>query len=189
MTPAGIASMLEVTFVKACMQLSTGFVDVLKLFIAAAVSGYERGFTIPALTLELEQVAAQTAGRPLVAEEADLRIVWLALVYMTLEQVNHKTAAVASELGSTVPADIRQKFNTFVYDIINAKAGGWTLQTLKLEDAWLRSGNEVDIGKMTDLEKAVLSQSMRIIFLTLTVLEETALASGESVPKPNIPGI
>jgi len=33
-TAAGKAQLLEVSFVKACMQLQTGYVDTLKLFIA-----------------------------------------------------------------------------------------------------------------------------------------------------------
>ena len=37
-TAAGVAQILEVTFVNACMQLATGYVDTLKLFIAAALT-------------------------------------------------------------------------------------------------------------------------------------------------------
>ena len=33
-----MATILEATFVQACMQLSTGYVDTLKYFIAAATS-------------------------------------------------------------------------------------------------------------------------------------------------------
>ena len=47
-TAAGVAQILEVTFVNACMQLATGYVDTLKLFIAAALTAYERGFTVNA---------------------------------------------------------------------------------------------------------------------------------------------
>jgi len=45
------------------MQLSTGYVDVLKLFIVAAKAGYELGMTIPQLQLELTACKTQTAGR------------------------------------------------------------------------------------------------------------------------------
>ena len=37
-TEGGVATILEATFVQACMQLSTGYVDTLKYFIAAATS-------------------------------------------------------------------------------------------------------------------------------------------------------
>ena len=85
LTPPLIAEMLEKTFVDACMQLSSGYVDVLKLFIVAGKAAYERGLTIPQVQLEISQCKTQTAGRPLMQEEIDLRTVWLSLVYLTLE--------------------------------------------------------------------------------------------------------
>lgn len=191
-TTAGIASMLEVTFVKSCMQLASGYVDTLKLFISAALSGYEQGFTIPALLLELSQVPTQTAGRPLAQEELDLRTVWISLVYLVAENVGHPSKAsgmkAAQAVGSTVPPEIRSQFCTFVYDVVNARRGGYTFEALKLEDLMRRSGDE-KAKPMTEVERAVLSQSMRICFLTLTVMDETALARGDQPPKPNIPGI
>ena len=192
--PAGIAAMLEVTFVKSCMQLASGYVDTLKLFISAALAGYEQGFTIPALMLELGSVPTQTAGRPLSQEEVDLRTVWLSLVYLVAENVGYtdgkatgNSAADAAQVGSSVPAEIRSQFCTFVYDVVNARKGGYTFEALKLEDLMRRSGEEAK--PMTQVERAILSQSMRICFLTLTVMDETALARGDQPPKPNIPGI
>jgi hypothetical protein len=221
---------------------------MLKLFIAAAIAGYEQGFTIPCLQLELAQVwlkkrpkehsfsnrllshfgcsrvyalqrfmfcpqvSTQTANRPLAREEVDLRALWLGLVYMTLQQVFHPTrtdtqdqapTAAAEAVAASVPADVRRKFNTFVYDCVNARQGGWTLQTLKLDDLLKRSGgsaqetgsesveedNQVAKPVTDPMEKAILGQSMRLVFLTLQCLDEAELASGKSVPKPNIPGI
>ena len=105
-TAAGVAQILEVTFVNACMQLATGYVDTLKLFIAAALTAYERGFTVNALSLELAQCPTQTAGRPLMQEEVELRSVWLSLVYLTLANVRHESEASES-VGASVPAEIR----------------------------------------------------------------------------------
>lgn len=189
-----VAEMLETTFVNACMQLSSGYVDVLKLFIAAAKGGYEIGLTIPQLQLELTSCKSQTAGRPLMGEEVELRTVWISLVYLTLERVNH---IKSSSLGDTVDPSIRQKFYTFVYDVVNAKKQGYDLQTLKLEQLVRSDGDvqsEEDKGKTEQekaVENAILSQSMRLVFLTLTVLDEEALAKGEeggNPPRPNIPG-
>ncbi|GMI36568.1 hypothetical protein TrRE_jg5005 [Triparma retinervis] len=193
-----VAEMVETTFVNACMQLSTGYVDVLKLFIVAAKAGYELGMTIPQLQLELSSCKSQTAGRPLLAEEVELRSIWISLVYLTLERVSH--LKTSSSLGDTVDPAIRQKFYTFVYDVVNAHKQGYTLQTLKLENL-VRSGAEEggeveEAGKSEQdkaIEKAILSQSMRLVFLTLTVLEEEALANeggtgDANPPKPPIPG-
>lgn len=175
--------MLEVSFVNACMQLSTGYVDTLKLFIAAALTAYERGFTVNALNLELSQCPTQTAGRPLMQEEVELRSVWLCLVYLTLANVQHRSEAPEA-VGASVPADIRQKFQTFVYDVVNAAQGGYTLESLKLEDMMRRQGKDTE--GMDQMQKAILGQSMRVIFLTLTVREESAAA--EDLPPPRRPG-
>ena len=140
-TASGVAQILEVTFVNACMQLATGYVDTLKLFIAAALTAYERGFTVNALSLELAQCPTQTAGRPLMQEEVELRTVWLSLVYLTLANVRHESAAPEA-VGASVPAEIRQKFQTFVYDVVNAAQGGYTLEALKLEDMLRRQGTD-----------------------------------------------
>ena len=136
LTAPMVAEMVETTFVNACMQLSSGYVDVLKLFIVAAKAGYELGLTIPQLQLELSSCKSQSAGRPLLAEEVELRSVWISLVYLTLERVSHLKN---SSLGDTVDPSIRQKFYTFVYDVVNAQKQGYTLQTLKLENL-VRSG-------------------------------------------------
>lgn len=188
-TAAGIASLLEATFVNACMQLQTGYVDTLKLFIASAVSAYEQGFAVPALLLELGQIEVSTAGRSLMQEEVDLRTLWVGLVYLTAQQLFHPTQG-GGDMGGTVPPDIRSKFNTFVYDVVNAKRGGWTFQTLKLEELMRSSGGEggVEVSSMSAMERAILGQSMRVVFLTIQVIEETNVARGDSVPRPNIPG-
>ena len=41
LTPPIIAEMIEVSFLNSCLQLSQGYVDVLKLFIVAVKAGYE----------------------------------------------------------------------------------------------------------------------------------------------------
>jgi len=201
-----MAEMLEKTFVDACMQLSSGYVDVLKLFIVAGKAAYERGLTIPQVQLEITQCQTQTAGRALMQEEIDLRTVWLSLIYLTLERVEHRKG---SSIGSTVDPDLRQKFYTFVYDVVNAKKQGYTLQTLKLEQIMKNSsGQPTSIAEKTEqmnaqqrqIEEAILSQSMRLVFLTLTVLEESEEfekgngngngGGGDNgdVPRPPIPG-
>lgn len=46
------------------------------------------------------------------------------------------------------------------------------------------SGGDAD-GAM---EAAMAKQALRVVYLTLGVLEDISLATGKSVPKPNIPG-
>lgn len=188
-TPGGIAALLEVTFVRACMQLSSGYVDTLKLFIAAAFAAYERGFTINALGLELSMSTTQTAGRPLMEDEVELRQVWLCLVFLTLAEVGHPSAA-ARACGESVPEDVRDNFERFVGDVVAAKRNGFTLETLKLEDLIRRSGEDAE--PMGQMERAILGQSMRVVYLTLTVRDEAAEAGDLPPPRkpgPSIPGV
>ena len=184
LTAATVAELLEVSFVRACMDVATGYVDTLKLFIVAAKGGYEIGATIPALSLALSMCETQTAGRPLMAEETDLRSLWTSLVYLTLETVEHPTSHTI-ELGATVPTEQREKFAPFVRGVVERKKRGFTLQSLKLEEM-MASGAVESAPARTPVETAILSQSLRLIFLTLVVLDEE-LPSSEP-PKPFIPG-
>ena len=136
----------------------------------------------------MSALTTQTAGRPLMQEEVDLRQVWLCLVFLTLANVGHPSAAAAA-CGESVPEEIRKQFGTFVYDVVNARKSGFTLETLKLEDLMRRSGTG---ESMTAMEKAILGQSMRVVFLTLTVKEESEAAADLPPPRkpgPSIPGI
>ena len=63
-------------------------------------------------------------------------------------------------------AELRQKFYTFTYDIVNAKKQGYDLANLKLEEV-LQSSEE-----KTPMEQAVLSQAMRICYLAIQATEE-----------------
>jgi len=89
-----------------------------------------------------------------------------------------------------VPEDVRRKFGTFVYDVANARAGGFSLEALKLEDMLRRQGT--DATELSAVEKAVLSQSMRVVFLTLAVRDEAEAAKDLPPPRrpgPSIPGV
>ena len=64
-----IAELIEASFVRAVMDLRTGLVDTLKLFVSAVKAGYARGVSVRELEATLGAVARQTAGRPLMEEE------------------------------------------------------------------------------------------------------------------------
>jgi len=190
LTTAKVAELVEVSFVTACMDQAKGYVDTLKLFCVAVKAGYEIGATIPALSLALSMCETQTAGRPLMAEEVDLRALWIALVYLTLESVNHPTKHSGPEVGATVPPDQREKFEPFVRSVVSRKQRGFTLQALKLEEILTDAGEGGSASARTPIETAILSQSMRLVFLTLTVLDEELPPPGSKrdPPKPYIPG-
>ena len=157
-----VAEMLEASFVRACMDAARGYVDTLKLFIVAAKAGFEIGSTISEVSSELEACERQTAGRPLLEEEVELRHLWVCLVYQTLAQVSHPTKA--AEVGDTVGVELREKYAPLVEGVVTAHTQGCALPSLELS-AFVQPPADA-------IEKAVLSQSMRLIFLTLVVLKE-----------------
>mgnify|MGYP007078101454 CR=1 FL=1 len=152
--PPSPAEMIECTFVRACMDLSTGQVDTLKLFIVSVKAAFLNGATIPAVERELSECAQETAGRALLPEEVELRSLWLCLVSLTLEAIGR--GGTADEAG--VPSEIC-KYAEFVRNVVGAKERGAELKALKLEELL---GDEL-VAPTTPVELAVLSQSMRLV--------------------------
>lgn len=173
--------MLEKTFVNACLQLATGFVDNLKLFIASSLAGYQQGISAAELLSELAAVKITTANRPLAIEESDLRAAWVGIVYLTAREVEED---IVNASAWAVPEAIRQHYGPLVTATVRAHYGGWTIKNVETIEI-LKSAN---MEPSTELEKAVLSQCIRVVFLTLQVLDEITLAKGDAVPRPNIPG-
>jgi hypothetical protein len=176
-TPAGIAELLECTFVHGCMQLASGYIDVLKLFVAASVAAYEFGFSICDIQKELEICSKNTANRPLMAEEIQLRRTWLCVIYLTLNAMGHKT------MTETIPNDILQEYGTFAGRVAKAYK---QQQNIPSVEELLRSSvdsvgndNNKNVNTLSPMEKAILSQSLRVSTLTPVVIQEASLARGD----------
>ena len=92
---------------------------------------------------------------------------------------------IEQKFKDAVPENVEVNYKDFQVNLLDKSV---VVETLKLEDLMRRSGGDEE-KSMTDMERAILSQSMRICFLTLTVLDETEKATGKQPPKPNIPGI
>jgi hypothetical protein len=179
-TVDGIAEVLEVSFVHSCMQLAGGYVDILKMFIATAMASYEFGFSIADVQKALEDCPNQTANRPLMKEELDLREKWLCLVYLTLMDIGHPSRRNISV--ETVPGDLREDYGGVVSKVAGAhKIGdGFSMEQILADES----------ASLPAVEKALRSQSIRVIQLTPTVILEAleARPDGASPPKPPIEG-
>jgi hypothetical protein len=192
-SPAGIAELLEVSFVKACMQLASGYVDVLKLFIAAAVAGYEFGFSLAEVQQELSHCERQTANRPLMDEEEKLRFQWLCIVYLTCEAMQHPTKnadAFNVGEGDEQVAAVRDEYEPFLRTISSACQSEETTTTTTPSVEELLSSSKGSF-ELTQMEKAILSQSLRVATLTPVVIEESKEANRDAAidpPKPPIKG-
>ncbi len=191
-TPAGVAELLEVSFVHACMQLASGYVDVLKMFIAASIGAYEAGFSIDSILEELEnnKDMPNTANRPLMDEEKRLRRDWLCVIYLSLAAMEYQPP-MASSLAvdvakQSIPDDVRKLYGESVTRVGEAYKAN-SNKVLSAEDLANDGGNE----DLSPLEKAVLLQSLKVATLTPVVVEESKEARGSTKKevKPPTPPI
>eukprot|EP00539_Tryblionella_compressa_P015016 CAMPEP_0178839296 /NCGR_PEP_ID=MMETSP0746-20121128/13790_1 /TAXON_ID=913974 /ORGANISM="Nitzschia punctata, Strain CCMP561" /LENGTH=240 /DNA_ID=CAMNT_0020502339 /DNA_START=11 /DNA_END=733 /DNA_ORIENTATION=+ len=208
-TPSGIAELLEVSFVQACIQLASGYVDILKMFIAASVAAYENGFSIPTMQQELQNCQRNTANRPLLPEEITLRNNWLSIVYLTLAAMNHIGSPHDDKAAaSSVPTEIRQQYQDLVKRVGDAYQKGQA-SLLSVEDLLAATDSNTTTTTTTtttkkdprsELETAILAQSLRVAILTPIVVQEEKDARGDDtvdtvdvdidhdLPKPPIKG-
>jgi len=151
---------LEIFFRQAWFLLysqgvSEGYVKALTAFVQAGIGAYDAGYSLPALNLELladQKVTGDEALDRFIQldpEEVNIRTVWLTLIYLTLA---HCRQAVLPEA--------EEGLVTLVKGVCTAHREGYTLGTLKLE--MLFEGNA-----RPPQESAILSQWMRLVFLTL----------------------
>ena len=192
-----VTSMIEATFVKACLELASGYVDVLKLFIISVQASYNNGLTLLEILQQLKSYPTQTANRPLLDEEIKLRKIWITCIYLTLDFANW-----GSEKSEIFTEDGFNKKYVSLVDQITSK------QLLSSEGS-ISSPSSFDIDRFIDesngafssdrTEKAILSHTIRVIFLTLTVLDEVKNCEEEAKglrgkrlvggpPRPPIPG-
>ena len=211
-TSDGIAELIEVSFVNSCMELRTGHVDVLKCFIASCMAGYEFHFTIPQLleSLEIVEQTTQTANRPLMTEEVQLRTTWISLVYLTLSKIQHSLrggkitkvqeredkTTKSQSLFESIPESVRKDYETLVDQVATAYLNsidndidtddGTMGRILSMEE--LRSLDSTAASSLSsDAERAIRLQSIRIIPLTLQVRREAAEAAESDQQQPNPP--
>jgi hypothetical protein len=85
-----IAEMIEVSFVQSCLQLSQGYIDVLKLFIVAVKAGYERSLSLTTLHTLVKNCSVESANRKLSSDEEKLRYEWMKMVYELLNAIQYK---------------------------------------------------------------------------------------------------
>jgi hypothetical protein len=181
-TPSGVAELLEVSFVKACLQLASGYVDVLKMFIAASAAAYQYGFSVTTVQEELAKCKRQTANRPLLPEEERLRLNWLCIVYLTLESMRNP-AQRENLVDESIPIEIKEEYQNVVLRVGEAFQSHDPIPSveslLTFKDTFDTTTSEVD--------KAILSQSLRVATLTPVVIQEIILARGDRDDRLNPP--
>ena len=178
-----MADLLDAAFVPAVMGIARGDVTELKLFIAAARTGYNLRFAVDALGEEMRTLKNPSAGRPLSTEEEALRRLWITLVYLTLEELTGNAIGTDGS-EALVPSSIRSEQASLVANLLEAKRTGKSLGELDVEA--LAGSSAAPRGAM---EMAVLQQSLRIVYLTVEVVDAVEQAGERAdAPQPFIPG-
>lgn len=162
-TPGGdsagpVAGRIARAFVTACAPGQTPYAEAVRDFCRTGLEAYVAGYSLPALRVALASTAPE---RALASDEAELRDVWLSLVYKTLRAVGVPSAERSDAL--TVP----DKFDEFVRGIIDAVRQGYDLKRIQLEQALRDTGGE----QRTTLESAILNQSTRLVIATLELAQ------------------
>lgn len=130
------------------------------------------------------------------------------MIYLTLERLNRPVLFCDGRMLDDGEAAItfpfvedkyRQKYADFINNIVQANVSGKSLSQLDVKSMAQLSDNGSTrvnpIGNLdTPMEKAILLHSMRLIYLTMTVVDEENECSDEGgvgpapPPRPYIPG-
>jgi len=167
-----VAEAIEKAFIAACSRTDLDYQETLRQFIRPVITAYEKGFNMPALLLEVSTVDKPSIERPLMPDEAELRTIWMSLIFLTLQTVGWPQLR---ESPSQLSISFEEKFSPFVANVVEAHRRGFDLRRLKLEEMISRTGSD---KVRTPIEQAMLQQSMRIIFLTLSILEDLQKQEG-----------
>jgi len=199
LSPEKVAELIEVSFVNGVMQLAQGYVDVLKLFIAAVQSGYALGMSPGYLLEVVDNCPGQSANRPLMEEEVQLRTTWIQVIYLVLDYVHYKNMHLAdldkdNGKGNTVDVTVSETYAGAIPILSQAHKDGQPFEA----EAILELCKDVLPSSANNgpLEKAILLQSLRVIWLSFTALQEEAQCFEDKAPyqpspdkpQPPIPG-
>mmetsp|Transcript_7045 Transcript_7045/g.15214 ORF Transcript_7045/g.15214 Transcript_7045/m.15214 type:complete len:335 (+) Transcript_7045:64-1068(+) len=202
-TPEKVAEMIEVSFLQSCLQLSQGYVDVLKLFIVAVQAGYERRLPLKELIPLVEVCPVNSAGRELMKEEKSLRDEWMLVVYSVLDSLMTRNDVDSSLGGNGKGGDelmlvedmettSKKRVRKVVQSVLKIQnqlqtqeiqTGGKqdaiaTLSTITVEkavemNADLKGMNEEYVD--SPMDKAFFMNDVRVALLTCRVVEEEKL--------------
>lgn len=149
------ASDIARSFIQTCTAPKGAYQQNLAIFCAAVSRARAAGFGLDALLLEVSSTdaASEILRHPLASEEVELRTVWVTLVFKTLR----------ARAGESVA--LKDRFDVFVENIAEAKRKGYDQKRIQLEQSLQTEGQE-GAGR-TELENAILQQSVRIVLATL----------------------
>ncbi|KAK9817217.1 hypothetical protein WJX72_011205 [[Myrmecia] bisecta] len=163
-----VAQKVQRHFLEAAVpEFGVPYTDALQSFVQAGVAAYRSGYSIASINLQLQMArntgvaAIDTAlqGRQLQQDEIDLRSGWLATVYIALDAIKFPAEDSPGQLG------LDQRLDIFARNVVNLAGKGYDMKRVKLQE--VLDMDPITGPPRTPLESAVLSQAIRIVFMTL----------------------
>lgn len=213
LTDETIAEMIEVSFVQSCLQLSQGYIDVLKLFIAAVKAGYEHSVSLTALHALVKECNVKSANRNLTSDEEKLRYEWMKMVYEILNALQYKRGIVqpsvtlvefevgkrGGEAGYRRISAVVQAMLSIRDQLIHeeASSGGendatLAMMNLTVEVVLQRSPSLAammdELLVLDPVGRAFLTNDVRVALVTFRVLEEERICLQDSAGSATISG-
>jgi hypothetical protein len=147
----------------------------------------------------VDSCPTNTAGRPLAMEEIQLRTTWIYAVALMLDHIDHRsTSSTASESVTNQRTDdttddiaktVQNTYGPILSTVVDINKNGDKLKTQEFmnQNKHLLPDNVFD----DDVQLAIASQTVKVLYYTLTVLEDERLANDDdemsSVARPQIP--
>ncbi len=140
-----------------------------------------------------------TAGRPLAVEEVQLRTTWIYAVALMLDHIQYPTSSSATSERVTnqrilvdtddIAKTVQNTYGPILSNIVDLQNSGGKLKTQEFmtQNQHLLPDHVYD----DDVQLAIASQTVKVLYYTLTVLEEERLANdsddSSNVARPQIP--
>jgi riboflavin kinase len=180
--------------VEGVMQISQGYVETIKLFIAAVLTGYGLSIPLKDLLDLVKMCPAQSANRPLMKEEEDLRATWVTMVYLIAQHVQYRNGVVKDAhllIDSNLLNDDSEVWTVYksVLPRLQELHGEGNETGPRFNAEKVIEGNSDLLSTLLDdsYQKALVLQNLRVMWITLTVLEEEKLCLDQKPPVPPIP--
>lgn len=174
--------MLEISFRNVWIRLISAGVGeaydaAIQQFVIACVAAYKAGYSLTALKLELaaNEISGEYMGREvkLTEQEKETRLIWIALVYMTLAKYRFTSEqtppSVKSDLKGTTLDPMIRGLGALVESVADAADRGYNLKTYKME---LSMKAQPD-NPITPEQASIRSQWARIVFATVGILPDS----------------
>lgn len=181
--PSGavLCGALEISFRNVWLRLMTNgvgmeYMQAIRAFVLASAASFKAGYSLQALKLELaaNEKQAKIMGKDtrLNENEKRTRLIWLALVYMTLQRCRFPSERfspmdVNADIKQTDISDLIPGLAALVESVCDANKRGYDLKRYKLE---LNLKKEPDSPQPDAAQASIRSQWARIVFSTLELL-------------------